>query len=87
MAEKRAETKRRQRVQRELPPVGTQLAGRYKGETFTATVVASEGSQAGRAVECRGERYASLSAAAKAVAGHSVNGWRFWKEVEAASGE
>jgi hypothetical protein len=43
-------------------------------------VVAAE--DGAHAVECQGARYRSLSAAAKAITGNSVNGWRFWKVVE-----
>lgn len=42
-------TKRhRKRIARELPPVGTNLQGKFKGETYTATIVEAEGLPAGR---------------------------------------
>jgi hypothetical protein len=73
-------TKRhRKRIARELPPVGTTLQGRFKGETRTATIVEDHDLPAGRAVEYEGNRYTSLSTAAKAIGGHAVNGWRFWQ--------
>ena len=65
---------------REWPPAGTQLSGRYRGQELSAEVVAAE--DGAQAVECQGARYRSLSAAAKAITGNSVNGWRFWKVVE-----
>lgn len=67
---------------RDLPPVGTRLSGRYRGQEFFAEVVAAERGEGARAVECQGARYHSLSAAAKAITGNSVNAWRFWKVVE-----
>ena len=69
-------------ARRELPPLGTQLSGRYRGQEFSAEVVKAEGGEGARAVGCQGARYRSLSAAAKAITGNSVNGWRFWKVVE-----
>ena len=70
------------RPARELPPAGTRLSGRYRGQEFIAEVVAAEDGEGARALEFQGARYASLSAAAKAISGNSVNGWRFWKVVE-----
>jgi hypothetical protein len=70
------------RPARELPPAGTRLSGRYRGQEFIAEVIAAEGGEGARALEYQGTRYASLSAAAKAITGNSVNGWRFWKVVE-----
>jgi hypothetical protein len=67
---------------RELPPMGTELAGRYRGQEVSARIVADEERGGAPAVECRGNRYRSLSAAARAVTGNSVNGWRFWQVVE-----
>ena len=72
----------RQKIDRELPPTGTTLTGRFKGQTYSATIVEAEDSPTGKAVEYDGKRYASLSAAAKAITGNSVNGWRFWKVEE-----
>jgi hypothetical protein len=67
---------------RELPPVGTELVGRYRGQELSARIVADEERGGAPAVECRGNRYRSLSAAAHAMTGNSVNGWRFWQVVE-----
>ena len=39
------------------------------------------GPEGGPEVEFEGARYPSLSAAAKAVTGHSTNGWRFWRSA------
>jgi len=72
---------------RELLPVGTELVGRYRGQEVSARIVADEEAGGAPAVECRGSRYRSLSAAARAITGNSVNGWRFWQIVEAQQGE
>ena len=59
-------TKRhRKKIARELPPVGTTLQGRFKGQTRTATIVEAQDVPAGKAVEYEGSRYTSLSAAAR----------------------
>jgi len=76
-------TKRhRKKIARELPPVGTTLQGRFKGETRTATIVEAQDLPAGRAVQYERDRYTSLSAAARAISGHPINGWRFWQPAE-----
>ena len=72
---------------RELPPLGTELMGRYRGQEVSARIVADEEGGRAPAVECRGSRYRSLSAAGRAITGNSVNGWRFWQIVEAQQGE
>jgi hypothetical protein len=72
---------------RELPPVGTELMGRYRGQEVSARIVADEEGSGTLAVESQGSRYRSLSAAARAITGNSVNGWRFWQIVEAQQGE
>jgi hypothetical protein len=75
-------TKRhRKKIARELPPVGTTLQGRFKGETRTATIVEAKDLPVGKAVEYEGKRYISLSAAARAITGYPINGWRFWQPV------
>jgi hypothetical protein len=76
-------TKRqRKKIARELPPVGTTLTARHKGEPHTAVVVEAKDRPAGRAVQYGDQLFASLSAAAKAVTGHSANGWLFWRPAE-----
>ena len=76
-------TKRhRKKMARELPPVGTTLQGRVKGETRTVTIVEAQDLPAGKAVQYEGGRYTSLSAAARAITGHAINGWRFWQPPE-----
>jgi hypothetical protein len=76
-------TKRqRKKIARELPPVGTTLTARHKGEPHTAVIVEAKDHPSGRAVECGDQLFASLSAAAKAVTGHPTNGWLFWRPAE-----
>ena len=74
--------RQRKKIARQLPPVGTTLTATHKGEPHTATVVEAKDRPAGRAVEYGGQLFASLSAAAKAVTGHSTNGWLFWHPAE-----
>ena len=68
----------RQKIARDLPALGTTLTGRFKGQIYSATIVQAGDSPTGKTVEYDSKRYASLSAAAKAVTGHSINGWLFW---------
>jgi hypothetical protein len=76
-------TKRhRSKIARELPPAGTTPQERFKGETRTATIVGAQDLPAGKAVQYEGSRYTSLSAAARAITGHAINGWRFWQPAE-----
>jgi hypothetical protein len=81
--EKIMRTKReRKRIPRELPPVGTTLTATYRGQSHTAEIVEAKDRPAGRAVKYGDQLFASLSAAAKAVTGHSANGWVFWRAAE-----
>jgi hypothetical protein len=74
--------RQRKRIARELPPKGTTLTATYKGQPHTATIVEAKDRPAGRAVKYGDQLFASLSAAAKAVTGHSANGWLFWRAGE-----
>lgn len=53
-------------------PLGTELRKTYKGSTYSARVE-------GGALSLNGTRYQSPSAAAVAITGNPVNGWRFWE--------
>lgn len=57
---------------RRLPPPGTVLTRKYKGETLHVTVLAD-------GFEFEGERYKSLSAVAKTVTGSHCNGFHFFQ--------
>lgn len=82
MSKRQEQKASRLRPARELPPTGTRLSARYRGQEFIAEVVTAEGGEGARVLEFEGSQYASLSAAAKTISGNSVNGWRFWKVVE-----
>ena len=71
--------RRRKKMAHELPPAGTVLQGKFKGETYTAIIVEAEGLSTGRRIRLGDDLYRSLSAAAKAITGHPINGWRFWR--------
>jgi len=76
-------TKRqRKKIARQLPPVGTTLTGRSRGQSHTAVIVEAKDRPDGRAVKYGDQLFASLSGAAKAVTGHSTNGWLFWRPAE-----
>jgi len=57
--------------------MGTTLTGRSRGQAHTAIIVEGNDHPTGRAVKYGDQLFASLSAAAKAVTGHSANGWVF----------
>jgi hypothetical protein len=65
------------KVARELPPAGTTLQGRFRGENYSATIVEAEGLRVGRGVKFGEDIYPSLSTAARTITKQSVNGWRF----------
>lgn len=65
---------------RRLPDIGTKLYGRkHRGKVTEATVVQDETCPGKRAIDVAGTKYASPSAAAKAISGHETNGWLWWK--------
>lgn len=53
-------------------PNGTEFRATYKGQLHRAIVKNG-------ALEMNGRRYSSPSAAAVAITGNAVNGWRFWE--------
>jgi hypothetical protein len=71
------------KIARQLPPVGITLTATYRGRTYTAVIVEAKDRPTERAVKYGDQLFASLSAAAKAVTGHSANGWVFWHAAEA----
>jgi len=70
------------KIARQLPPVGTTLTGKSKGQVHTAVIVEAKDRPAGRAVKYGDQLFASVSAAGKAVTGHPTNGWVFWHPAE-----
>lgn len=79
MAEKQAKRKSPRRIERKLPPAGTVLVGRFRGEQVTAMIVEATQFPEGKAVKVSNRLFKSLSGAAQAVTQQSTNGWRFWK--------
>ena len=69
-------------IARHLPPVGTTLTARHRGQPHTAVIVEAKDRPGGRAVKYGDQLFSSLSAAAKAVTGHPTNGWLFWRPAE-----
>ena len=53
-------------------PSGTEFRATYKGQQYTGVVTNG-------ALVMNGKRYSSPSAAAVAITGNPVNGWRFWE--------
>ena len=70
------------KIARQLPPVGTTLTARHKGQSHTAVIVEAKDRPAGRAVKYGDQVFASVSAAGKAVTAHPTNGWAFWRAAE-----
>lgn len=58
-----------QRVRRELPPVGSEFVGRFRGREYGATLIAAPSYPSGKAIKVRDAIYPSLSSAAKAITG------------------
>ena len=78
MATKRS----RKKIARQLPPVGTTLTGRSRGQLHTAVIVQAKEIPTGKAIKYGDELFTSVSAAARAVTGHATNGWLFWRPGE-----
>lgn len=79
------QTKKRQsrkRKKRSLPSVGTVLTHRFSLSTkqvIVATIVEAPQLPEGKGVKLDNKVYRSLSGAAQAATGTSLNGWIFWK--------
>jgi hypothetical protein len=72
-AEERTQTRTlRFQADDRLPPPGTVLTRKYKGETLQVMVLAD-------GFEYQGQVYASLSAVAKAITGSHCNGYLFFR--------
>lgn len=75
-----AETKRqRRKTKHEMPNVGSKLRGKICGEEVFAEVVSRGGGEVG--ILFGGIVYRSMSAAAGAATGNSMDGWLFWKVI------
>lgn len=66
----------------ELPPLGTEAKMRHKGQDHRATIVQHPQGRAGKAVDHERRRFPTLTAAAKSIVGHAVNGWAVWKTAD-----
>lgn len=71
--------RKRRKIKHEMPRVGTKLKGRIHGEEVFAEVVSLRGGKVG--ILFGDIVYRSMSAAAGAATGNSVDGWLFWKAV------
>ena len=62
------------------PAPGDRLVHKFRGgvSEVVAQVVSVNRDDGKISVKVNGQVYVSLSSAAKAVAGHSTNGWIFW---------
>jgi hypothetical protein len=74
-----SEKRKRMKIDRELPPIGTLLNGKFMGASYKARIVSDKTSPVGRAVKYEDRVYQSVTAAAKAITKQPTNGWRFWK--------
>ena len=76
---------KRLKTAHDMPPLGTQLRGRTKGKDVYAQVVSDPATKTGLGILFECKSYRSMSGAARAATGHSVNGWQFWKVHKGAS--
>jgi hypothetical protein len=72
-------TRKKQRYDRQLPPIGTKLKGKFMGREYFAKVVDAPHLKEGRGILYHGKIFSSMTAAAKEITKQSVNGWRFWR--------
>ena len=70
---------KRNRIKREIPPIGTVLHGKHGGMIFKAKIVQDKSSPIGRSIEVSKKKYPSMTAAAMAITKFAMNGWKFWK--------
>ena len=72
-------TRPRKKIERHLPPVGTNLVAQFKQKQYQAKIVKKTDFPEGKAVSFDNVLYKSLTSAAIAVTKNSTNGWLFWK--------
>ena len=72
-------TRKRMKITRELPEVGTILNGKFKRVMYKAEVVSDPNKPNTKAIKYSGVNYSSMTSAAKAITKQPTNGWRFWK--------
>jgi len=71
--------RKKQGIERKLPPIGTNLKGKSMGREYFAKVVDAPHLKEGRGILYQGKIFSSMTAAAKEITKQSVNGWRFWR--------
>lgn len=71
--------RKRRKIKRELPSVGTVLKGKFFGKPYTARVVKDKTNAEGRSIKYDDKLYSSMTAAAMVITKQPTNGWRFWK--------
>jgi hypothetical protein len=71
--------RKREKIIRELPAIGTALIGKFMGKSYQAEIVKDESSPKKRAILYKGKLFPSMTAAAIAITKQPTNGWRFWK--------
>lgn len=71
--------RKRTKIVRILPSIGTSLIGKFKGTPYKAQIVKDEAKPNGKAIKFAGRLYPSMTAAAEAITKQPTNGWRFWK--------
>jgi len=69
------------KIKRELPPVGTVLQAKFKRIEYSAIIVEDKSYKSGKAIKYAGKKYPSMTAAANSITKISTNGWNFWKVV------
>jgi len=72
-------SRKKQRYDRQLPPIGTKLKGKFMGRAYLAEVVEAPHLKEGKGISYEGKLFSSMTAAAKEITKQSVNGWRFWR--------
>jgi hypothetical protein len=72
-------TRKKQRYDRQLPPIGTKLKGKFMAREYFAKVVDAAHLKEGRGILYQGKIFSSMTGAAKEITKQSVNGWRFWR--------
>lgn len=71
--------RKRDKIIREIPPIGTDLKGRYKRTSYKAKIVKDSTQKSGKAIKYAGKLFPSMTAASKMITKQSTNGWLFWK--------
>ena len=72
-------SREKQRYDRQSPPIGTTLKGKFMGREYLAKVVMAPNLKEGRGISYEGKIFSTMPAAAKEITKQSVNGWRFWR--------